>query len=189
MKFTKVSLLIACLWTSAFLTRSAAQVDATVNPIGLLFGAISVGADFGLSDNLSLEGSLGIGNGDNGVTNLKYYNLPITVTGKYYLNPRKGADRFYVDAFTRFVTRGYTVNDSSAGNIYAEYSQTRFGLGFGAGYKAVSKKGLVFDFNFGIGRAFIDKLSYKDNGDQYEVDWTNVMIVGKLGLGYRFGGN
>jgi hypothetical protein len=163
-------------------------VDVTVNPIGLLFGGLSAGADFVLTENVSIEGSIGIRNGDNGLTNLKYYNLPITATGKYYFNPKRGADKFYADAFMRFVTRGYSVDDKDVGTTYAEYSQTRFGFGFGIGFKAASGKGLVFDINLGVGRAFVDKIAFDSNGEHFEVDWTNVMIVGKLGLGYRFGG-
>lgn len=188
MKLSKTCVLAACLWAGAFLSHSSAQVDVTVNPIGLLFGALSAGADFAVADNFSLEGSLGIGSGTNKAANFKYYNLPITATGKYYFNPKNGADKFYADVFLRYVTRGYTVDDPDAGTIYSEYTQTRVGFGFGIGLKVASVKGLVFDINFGVGRALIDNTKYKDNSDEYEVDWTNVMIVGKLGLGYRFGG-
>ena len=183
MKSRLMILALAVFSFSAF--RANAQVDVTVNPIGLLFGGLSVGADFVLSDEFSVEGTIGIGGGSDDFTNLKWSNIPVTVVGKYYFNPEDGADKFYADAFLRFVSRGYKADGETD---YAEYSQTRFGLGIGIGYKAVSRSGIVFDIGFGVGRALIDNTKFEGNGEEFTVDWPDIMFQGKLGIGYRFGG-
>ncbi len=192
MKTFKLFALLLCLSAFSFVNKSNAQIDVTINPIGLLFGDLNVGADFVLSENLSIEGTIGIATGsDDAAFNdaeSKYFGLPITVFGKYYFNPNNGADKFYIDAWLRFVSRSYNWEGNDA-DLFVDYSQTRVGGGFGIGYKVVSDGGFVFDIGFGAGRAFIDNTSFEDgSGDQFTVDWPDIMFAGKLGVGYRFGG-
>ncbi len=161
-----------------------AQVDLTINPVGALFGDFNVGADFAISNNFSLEAQVGIGNSK--VDGVKGINIPVNVVGKYYLNPKNGADRFYFDAFLRFINRNWNYEDNS-NNI--DYKSTRLGIGFGLGYKIVSTKGFVFDIGFGAGRALVNENNLSDNnGGQQAVDWPEIMFIGKFGIGYRFGG-
>lgn len=162
-----------------------AQVDATLNPIGLLFGDFNVGADFALANNFSVELAVGIGTSK--VNEVKGNNIPVNMVGKFYVSPKHGTDRFYVDAFLRYVNRQWNYDD---GADFVDYTSNRFGLGFGLGYKAVSRKGFVFDIGFGVGRALIDNNVFKDNnGNREAVEWPSVMFLGKLGIGYRFGGS
>lgn len=190
MKTIKVLSLLLCFIAFSFVNESKAQVDVTINPIGLLFGNFNVGADFMISDQISIEPTIGIGYGSTGISGIdseyKYFSLPVTVFGKYYFNPDDGADKFYADAWLRFVNRSYTYDGD--GTTYGDYSQTRFGLGFGIGYKIVANSGLVFDIGFGAGRSLFDKTKFEGEGDDITVDWPNIMFVGKLGIGYRFGG-
>ncbi|MFT5763866.1 MAG: hypothetical protein ACI8X3_001292 [Saprospiraceae bacterium] len=149
-----------------------------------------MGADFMISDNLSIEGSIGFTSGKESFgsdDDYKYTGIPITVFGKYYFNPDNGADKFYVDAWLRFVSRTNKYKGSSS-TFYGDYSQTRVGIGFGIGYKVVSVGGFVFDIGLGAGRAFIDNTSYDNNGQQESFDWPDIMFAGKVGVGYRFGG-
>ena len=165
--------------------KANAQVDLTINPIGLLFGDFSIGADFALSNNFSIEPQIGFGT--NKVSSVKGTNLGVNVLGKYYFNPKNGADRFYADAFLRFVNRNWNYDESST---FVDFTTTRVGLGFGLGYKVVSRGGFVFDIGFGAGRAFVDNNKYEDsNGNQEDIDWPSIMFQGKLGIGYRFGGS
>lgn len=164
-----------------------AQADVTISPVGLLFGDLNIGADFIVTEPFSLEATVGLGAGEDDFTGLKHINVPVTVFGKYYFSPKHGGDRFYADAFLRFVNRNYTTKEGSDDKNYAEYTQSRFGLGFGLGYKAVSASGFVFDIGLGAGRAFVDNTKFKSDGEEREVDWPELMFVGKLGLGYRFG--
>ena len=164
--------------------QANAQIDLTLNPVGLLFGDFSVGADFALSENFSIEPQIGFGS--NKIAGIKGTNLGANVVAKYYFSPKQGADRFYGDVFLRFVNRNWSYDDAS---LNSDYTTTRVGLGFGLGYKIVSSGGFVFDIGFGVGRALVDKNKYEDsNGVQEDISWTNLMTQGKLGIGYRFGG-
>lgn len=170
----------------------SAQVDATINPIGLLFGDFGVGADVGVSDNFSTELGVGFGgrSGDDGVGgDYKFSNLGINATAKYYFSPDDGADNFYSGIFLRYINRDYEYEETAGFSLSSDYTQTRFGVGFLAGYKAVGNSGIVFDINFGVGRALSDKTEFSDSdGVQTTIEWPELMVTGKLGIGYRFGG-
>ena len=186
----KLKLLVVALAIVGYTSTSQAQVDVTVNPIGLLFGDLSVGADFVLSDNFSVEGAVGIGTGTLG--DFKWFNIPVTASGKYYFNPDDGADGFYANVFAKFIRRGNTWDGDVDLTYDGDYNQTRLGLGIGAGFKVVSNGGIVFDIGLGFGRALVSNISFNDESIDEELrnlpDWTRLMITGKLGLGYRFGG-
>lgn len=186
MKTLKVLALTACfLLTGLFSQDAQAQIDVTINPIGALFGNFGVGGDFALTENISVEGVVGFGSRK--VDGTKYSAIPITAFGKYYFNPNNGTDKFYVSVFTRFVNRKVKDNDSNDLINYSDYTQTRFGVGAGAGYKIVSKGGFVFDIGLGIGRAFVNKTKFDDGGSNgLTVDFGELMFAGKLGVGYRF---
>ncbi|MEL6924212.1 MAG: DUF3575 domain-containing protein, partial [Bacteroidota bacterium] len=180
MKILRHSFLTLCLLTGLFATRAQAQIDVTINPVGLLFGDFNVGADFAISEKFSTEATIGANFGSSNLslddTEFKYRGIPITVFGKYYFNPRTAADKFYADAWVRFVSRSYTVEDS--GSNISDYSQTRLGIGFGIGYKVVSDGGFVFDIGFGAGRALSDNTTFSGDGDQVTVDWFRLMLAG-----------
>lgn len=186
MKNVRSLLLVLTLLTVGIIKQSNAQVDVTINPVGLLFADLSVGADFAVADNISIEATLGYGSGKNDVANLKWGSIPINLVGKYYFNPEKGANGFYADVFARFVNRSYKADGNTDS---AEYTQTRFGLGFGAGYKVVSNGNFVFDIGLGLGRVVVDNTKFETAGEEVEVDWPALIITGKLGVGYRFGGS
>ena len=177
--------LTALAFLCSFAQTANAQVDVTVNPVGLLFGDLSVGADFTITEHFSAE--VAVGFGTNKIDDVKGTNIPVNLLGKYYFSPKNGADRFYVDAFLRYVNRQWNYEDNSN---YADFTSNRFGVGFGIGYKVVSNGGFVFDIGFGAGRAFVDDNKYEENGgEQQDVDWPELMLQGKLGIGYRFGGS
>lgn len=170
-----------------------AQVDVTAQPLGLLFGIYNFSGDFYVSDNFSVEAVLGFTSRSGTVTDsdtgedadVDYTSVPVMAMGKYYFNPRNGADRFYLSAFLRYVNR--KVQYSSASDN-ADVTWSRFGVGFGVGTKIVSQKGVVLDLGLGIGRAFVDKISYDNSGDQQEIDWPGLIVLPRLAVGYRFGG-
>lgn len=172
-KFTKSLFFVLMISCFGYVSKSNAQVDVTIDPVSLLWGNISLGADFALSENFSIEGQLGYSRGDWGTG--KYTGIPVTVFGKYYFSPKNGADRFYLSVFTRFINRSYSDNND-------KYSLTRLGLGVGIGYKVVSAGNFVFDIGFGVGRSIVSF----DNNNNTNIDWIPVMFAGKLGVGYRF---
>ncbi len=183
MKTRSIQALVALAFLCFFNQMAQAQVDVTANPVGLLFGDLSVGADIQLQEHLSVEAAVGFGTSK--IDDVKGTNIPVNLVGKYYLNPKNGADRFYVDVFLRYVNRQWNYDSNSD---YADFTSNRLGVGFGLGYKVVSSSGFVFDIGFGAGRALVDNNSYTENGMQQDIDWPNVMFQGKLGIGYRFGG-
>jgi len=88
--------------------------------------------------------------------------------------------------FLRYINRNYEYGETS---ILSDYQQTRMGGGFLFGHKIASNGGFIFDFNLGFGRAFMDNTEFTDpDGETSTIDWPDLMIVGKLGIGYRFGG-
>ena len=180
------SLKIFGLFTLLFLgaMNLSAQVDVTLNPINALWGKYSLGADITLTDNLSVEPTisyLSLGEDDG-----KYTGVPANLFLKYYFNPNNGADRFYADVWLRYVNRKFEYNAENQ-DIYSDVTQTRFGVGFGVGYKVVSKGGFVFDIGFGTGRAIVDNNKYlNDELQREDFDWPDIMFAGKLGIGYRF---
>lgn len=191
----KLKLLIAALAICSFTITSKAQIDATINPIGLLFGDFNVGADFVLSDNISVEASVGFGVntvGIEGISQYKWTGIPITAVGKYYFNPDDGADGFYADVFIKFISRSYKWDVPEIDDFNYDYTTTRFGIGVGAGYKVVSNSGIVFEIGLGVGRALLDKTKYEDETleefDDFFTEWIQIMFNGKLAIGYRFGG-
>jgi len=185
MKMSKFLILCFCLMTFAFNQESKAQIDATINPIGLLFNRINVGADFALAENFSIEGNIGANFGSALGGDFKFFGLPVTAFGKYYFTPEAGADKFYGDVWLRFISRNYSYEGTD--NV-SDYTQSRLGLGFGIGYKAVAGKGLVFDIGLGAGRAFVDNTKFaREELDPISVKWPKLMFVFKTGIGYRFG--
>ena len=184
MKLLKIFGLLAFLTLGTLTTQ--AQVDATINPINAIWGKYSLGADITLSQNLSIEPTISILSKETG--DGKYTGIPANLFLKYYFNPSNGADRFYVDVWARYVNRKFDYDPENI-EVYSNFDQNRFGVGFGIGYKVVSQKGFVFDIGFGTGRAIIDDTNYTNSDLQREnIDWPEIMFAGKLGIGYRFGG-
>lgn len=193
MNYKSLFALTAFLAVLATPSSIKAQVDVSVQPLGLLFGTFNGAVDFPISENFSVEGILGFtsrsGDGTDSDTGEEYEydytSIPVTVMGKYYLNPRRGADRFYLSGFLRYINRSAEFTSSSD---YADFTWSRFGIGFGFGTKIVSEKGVILDLGLGIGRAIHNKITYESNGDREQVDWPNFIVLPRLGIGYRFGG-
>jgi hypothetical protein len=189
----KKNTLLFMLCVSAFIGTS--QVDVTVNPIGLLVGSFGVGGDIALSDNFSTELAVGFGSrssDDDFTRSYKVSSFRVNAIGKYYFSPDEGADKFYAGAFLRYINRGYSYDSPQTtfeGVEYnGDYDQTRFGLGFLFGYKVVVDSKIIVDFNFGAGTSIADSYKYADSsGNEVAIEWPSLMIVGKLGIGYRFG--
>ena len=108
--------------------------------------------------------------------------------GKYYFNPSKGCDKWNIGPYVKFQQANGKGTDNS-NNTSSEVSRTRFAVGFYTGYKWVSRKNIIFELGFGLGRAFVNKYKSDDtslNLADYPV--LNIDATGKLAIGYRFGG-
>ena len=88
-KFILLSLLTIC---AIFSLR--AQTEIKINPVALLFTGIGVGVEYGINNEFGVDLNALIVEGGGGVW----------VTGKYYLNPRQGLDRFHIGIFAGAIT-------------------------------------------------------------------------------------
>ena len=118
-----------CL-TLAFLSgQLSAQTEIKISPIALLAGVGALSVEQVLTPSWGLDLDVLAGS-ETFVANF---------SGKYYFEPRYGADRFHVGIFTGFQNEA-------------------LGIGFLAGYKIVSKNRVLFEAGLGVGRSFDDGL-------------------------------
>lgn len=125
-----------------------AQMEIKTNPIAIIFEALPISLEYIANDSwgLELDGFVASGAG------WLYFS------GKHYFSPKVGADRFNIGTFI-----GGAGGDGDSG----------FGLGFFAGYKAVSSKNVLLEIALGLGRDFTNDI--------------DVLPYGKFHVGYRFG--
>jgi hypothetical protein len=133
-------------------TRAFSQLEVKLSPVALLFETVNTSIEYSDLKNKGFQ--LDLWGYDGG--SLVYG------TGKFYLNPSKGADRFHVDIFFG----GRISNDNST-----------VGVGFATGYKIVNPKGFLFEASLGLGRGW--------GGDKSRFIF---LPYGSLSVGYRFKG-
>lgn len=129
-------------------TNLFSQVEMKTNPVALLFEIGLLSLEYNNQKDWGGEIDLGFGQDF----------FVAYVTGKHYFNPKRGADKFNVGVFAG----GFSADGDSGG-----------GLGFFAGYKAVSEKNILLEIAYGIGRDF------GDSG-------IGILPYAKFHLGYRF---
>ncbi len=182
----KQKLMMICLF-AAFSFNLNAQIDVTIDPLGLLFGSITAGVDYGFSEDLSAEARFGFASRDITLGGVEYSGngFEVKAFGKYYFSPADGCDKWHIGPFI-----DYNLINLASDNE-PDVAWTRLGVGLYSGYKWVSGRGVVFDIGLGFGRNFINEF---DSDDGQEVDLTDIPflfdfnVTGKLGVGYRFGG-
>lgn len=140
--------LLFSLFMMGFAFTANAQFELKLNPVAALFEVGLVSLE--ISNLNDAGGQLDIIAADGGAF--------VYGAGKYYLNPKYGADRFGIGAFI--------------GAGISEGSDSGFGLGFLGTYKVVSKQRIVFEIALGLGRDF--------TGDIEVLPYFN------LNVGYRF---
>jgi len=187
----KYFIAILCVAFMLSSTTADAQVEIKINPIGILFGAPDVSAEFILSDNLGIEAKPGFVFRNRELLGIeeKSRGFSIAAIPKYYFNPQEGADRFYAGLYARFASSSTEVGDISAttGSGY-KFSNTRLALGVLAGFKWVGNSGVLLDINLGVGRALLNKNESDDVSqdildarDQFDLDG-----ISTIAIGYRF---
>lgn len=186
---TKHKILFSLLFLGSFFVTNA-QVDVTLNPVNLFRVRGDLSAEFGATKDVGVEAiaqyltpsgiildaigyEKGVGGG-------------VAVLGKYYFKPSEdGLDRFNIGLYTNYKAINYTAKEDS--NL-PDGERRAFSGGIYFGYKSVSKRNIVFDIGFGLGRYF--KNDYQDiNGEGLDISsipYINFDWFGKLGVGYRF---
>lgn len=184
-------LFLAAIMSMIALTRSFAQVDVKVGPLGPLFGTLNLRSEFGLAENFGLEATVGGSwnkiNFDEG-NDLKNSILRFGVNGRYYFNPSEVAlDKFYIGLYSRYSAGKARSTEENAD----EYNTNRFSGGFLVGFKTFSRnQRLLFDFNLGFGRAFVYKIKGIGNAEPVnlsDIPFVNLDLPTTLAIGYRFG--
>ncbi len=179
---------------SVLVFNCQAQVDVKINPIGLLFSNANLAAEFG-TNRFGVEPSIGLSY-DNPLlpdNNFSSIGHSYGFKGKYYFKPQKDFVGLYTGMYLRGEQTDFTSKNSY---VVATYSREFWAIGYVLGYKWVTKRNIVFDFDAGLGR----KLMYKKtepitnfNGASiYETQsFESPVLDGyfRFAVGYRFGGN
>lgn len=170
--------------------KSEAQIDVSANPISLLFSNFDVALEYRLKEDFGIELTPSLDFDKYSVNEVEYKNTGFgaRLIGKYYFNPNKGCDKWNIGPYIKYGQATGKGTDKSTNSSY-EVNRTRFSVGFYTGYKWVSRKNIVFEIGFGIGRAFVNKYESDDSTlDLGDFPVLNIDATGKLALGYRFGG-
>jgi hypothetical protein len=185
------NLLAIAIICSIVTTSSFAQVDVKIGPLAPIFGTLNLRSEFGLADNIGLEAVLG---GSWSKINfsksadLKYRPLRFGLNGRYYFNPSDiGLDKFYIGLYSRYAS-GKAVSTIDSTTI--DYNTNRLAGGFMFGFKTFARnERLLFDFNLGLGRAFIYNFKPLNNAapvNLSDIPFVNLDIPITVTVGYRF---
>ncbi len=186
-----LQILLIPLIVVAFSTlKLDAQIEPKINPLAvILSGDVVLGCEFILSDKIGVEPIVDFGRTNLGLTGIaeevSFTGFGLRAIGKYYFNPEVGADKFYLGPYLKY--KG-GVGSSDISND--EFIRTRVAAGLAVGYKVVSQSGIVFEVGVGGGRAFTDTVKNRDTDEEFAfTDLTNIDLLARLALGYRFGGS
>ena len=176
--------LLICLFT---FTLARAQVDAKINVGSAITGGVNVAAEFPVGIQTSLSAgaaysSLGLLVNDD--SEYRYRNLRFIPEFRYYFNPRRGHDRFFVGGYGK-LGQLTGINKTTDEKVDA----TRVALGIMSGHKWVTPGGFNFELNLGVGRA--GTFGGNDNDDEYAAaigTLTRIDLRFGILVGYRFGG-
>ncbi len=163
-----------------------AQVEVKINPVGALFNSPDLSVEFIATDNVGIEGRVGYSWGDFDVDGIGYKSrgLVFIGAGRYYFNPSVGGNGFYTGGYVKYKNSG---SEAVIGES-REITNRRLAVGPVFGYKVLSgNQKVVFDFNFGIGKAFVN--DYSNNATEAFLDavpFGDTDLIGTLALGYRF---
>ena len=163
-----------------FARTATAQVELKVDPVAFIFFNYKAYVDIGLSENWSIEPSVGYLNrriqlGEGGWGRER---ISGRVIGKYYFSPKNGADGFHIGPYLQYRKGSRIVGEDMI-------NTERMALGFYLGYKVVTVKGFVFDAGLGLGRALYSQLN---GADVSAIPFVNTDAITRLSIGYRLGG-
>ena len=163
------------------------QTDVKINPLGLLFGSPDISAEFGINESFGVEPFVGLnfGNIKVGDATFKSSGFRVGGLGKYYFGTVKGLDKFWAGLYLRGGSGSLT---TTANGTTTVVDNARLAAGLAVGYKWVSSRNIIFELGFGVGRAFVDKSTVKSGNtdpDSFSIPYD---FLGRLQLGYRFGG-
>jgi len=185
-------LIVLALFAFGF-TTSQAQIDVSINPLGLLFSNPDLSAEYIVNENIGVELTLGAVYGKTAALGLgEEFRLSksgykVRLSGKYYFKPNNGGDRFYAGVYLGPRSTKQTGDSAVWGEDYG-YKVSAFTAGVNLGFKWVGDNGIVFEIGGGAGRAFGNKIEFIDpDGSNPVVEGFGIDGFGKLSVGYRLG--
>ena len=158
-------------------------IELKAAPLKAATGILNLGAEFVINERIGIEPILDFGGGvifDN-------RKIGTRVFGKFYIDPKMGADRLYAGTYVKY---RYTENYLG----FTDESHSKLALGFLFGYKYVAKNGFVFDAGYGLGQVIAARTwdpnipgspnasTTSQSGGVFRLD-----AVAQLSIGYRFG--
>ena len=178
----KLVLLFVALATIGAL-QAQGQIEAKINPLGVLFNQPTIAAEYVVSDYFGVELTTGLYYGKPfAIDGSKQSGGKIRLSGKYYFSPDDGADGWYLGFYMKNSSRKFTEME----NIN-DYKQKDFGVGFGVGRKWVFDTGFLIESGFGLGKNISSEREWADpNGDtdnSLDMPFNGYF---QLVIGYRF---
>ncbi len=191
-------LLAFVLFFFAATPAAFSQLEVKVNPLGIIWGGdIDVSIEYAVSPSFGIEARIPFRGGNLTILDEKFSRFKTggIISGKYYFNPELSADKFYAGMYGKYINTSF---NSEIANSTNNFKRNRFALGMLIGYKWVSNNGILFDINFGLGRALSTNYSFESDIDENEqIDLTRgfealsnlikVDLVSSISVGYRFG--
>lgn len=146
--------------------------ELKINALGLVLGNFEVAYEYLINE----ESGIGI---STSFALIREWDIRFNLTPYYrYYFGKKPAEGFFAEGFGMLNTVRDIASDYNPYDNHSGYKTiTDFAFGIGIGGKWVSKKGVVFEINSGMGRNLFH--------NEYE---RNFRLIGRIGLtaGYRF---
>ena len=172
-----------------------AQFEAKINPFGTIFGRPELSVEYLFSNHFGTSLALGTQYGNETINSFNSFsqsnNTSLTKTGfsfrlagKYYLNPRRGGDVFYIGSYIDYInliSRNKNIDPPTNNFVRKNYS-----AGFMFGYKLVSRSGIIYELGTGIGKIFKEN-NFGSSFINFAIsDEIGYRLFLKFSLGYRF---
>lgn len=179
---TKIFTVVA-LALFSYTSTLAQHFDVNLNVLNFAFSKYELGAEYGFSDKVAA--GININTSSKNMTEAggeKYSEFNVIPTFKYFSNPEKGADGFYLGAFARYRSSASNDNEFDALNITTlvvstektNVTSSAIGLGVLTGYKWVASNGFIIEAEVGLGKLISNSIAISNkNAEEFNLtkDW------------------
>lgn len=162
---------------------ASAQIDLKVEPFGIILNAPILSAEYIVTNNISFEGSIGAEYGRRSENGDQHVNgIGVALSPRFYFNPKKIADRFYIGWSAQFNLAKYRPFNNQS--VAFSYTNIRLLSYFYTGYKWIDDNRFSLDIGLGAGRKLLNDFIL-ENGGEINIGNREVEIVGHAKIGYR----
>jgi len=193
-----VAVLFVFLFFFSTISCFAQSIEIKTNPIGSVFGLHTIPIEYMFSDKMSFELKSRVlfrndkASSINGTLSDHHRGLSLTLSAKFFYDPKRGADRFYGGVYTKYLSYAHNRHYSIAPPFLISapnYRFSRYSIGVLSGYKWVGPKGFLLDINAGLGNAL--NINFKPDilGSSLTVNDAGIPrldLVGAIMFAYRF---